>query len=297
MTEQRILVVTGLSGAGKTTALKTFEDLGWEVVDNLPLRLLDRLLRLAPGAHVPEDRPLAVGLGSGSRGFDAAPLLDFVRAGGHELLFLDCSDAELEQRFSATRARHPLALDSPVAIGIARDRAAVAPLRAAADHMLDTTGLSSNALQAELRQRFGPAGQGATTLAITSFAFSRGLPRGADLVFDMRFLRNPHWDPCLRPQTGLEPAVGEFIAGDPAYGDALERIEALLLLLLPRYVAEGKSYVTIAFGCTGGKHRSVHSAERVAGRLREAGFSPTVTHRDLAQGAAAHGQANAGRTA
>lgn len=293
---QRVMIVTGLSGAGKTTALKTFEDLGWEVIDNLPVRLLDRLLRQPPADHVPDaqsdSRPLALGLGSATRGFDPALILDFAagRGGDIEMLFLDCADAELEQRFSATRHRHPLALDRPAAIGIARDRRLLAPLRAAADHLIDTGGLSTNSLQARLRQRFGPAGedhaQGTTTLSLLSFAFSRGVPSGADLMFDMRFLRNPHWDAALRPLTGQDPRVAAHIAADPAYAPALERIEALLLLLLPRYAAEGKAYVTVAFGCTGGKHRSVHAAERVAARLREAGFSLTVEHRDLVPGTA-----------
>lgn len=278
---QRIMIVTGLSGAGKTTALKTFEDLGWEVIDNLPVRLLDRLLR-TPADRVAEDRPLALGLGSATRGFDPALILAFAAGGGDavETLFLDCADAELEQRFSATRHRHPLALDRPAAIGIARDRRLLAPLRAAADHLIDTGGLSTNALQARLRRRFGPVGQG-TTLSLLSFAYARGVPSGADLMFDMRFLRNPHWDEALRPLTGRDGRVAAYIAGDPAYEEALARIEGLLLLLLPRYAAEGKAYVTVGFGCTGGKHRSVHAAERVAARLRDAGFSLTVEHRDL----------------
>jgi UPF0042 nucleotide-binding protein len=285
-TSQRILIVTGLSGAGKTTALKTFEDLGWEVADNLPVRLLDRLLDVAPAEHAPDDRPLALGLGSATRGFDAQRVLaEIIRPHRRvEILFLDCPDSVLEQRFSATRHRHPLAIDHPVSFGIALDRSLMAPLRQAADHLVDTGGLSTNALQAELRQRFGTTEtQGATTLAVTSFAFSRGVPSGADLVFDMRFLRNPHWDVDLRPLTGLDRAVAVYIAADPAYDEALERIEGLLALLLPRYVGEGKSYVNVAFGCTGGKHRSVHSAERVAARLRAEGFSLNVEHRDLAR--------------
>ncbi len=286
---QRVMIVTGLSGAGKTTALKTFEDLGWEVIDNLPVRLLDRLLRTAPADRA-GDRPLALGLGSATRGFDPAAILAFAAGRGDiEMLFLDCADAELEQRFSATRHRHPLALDRPAAIGIARDRRLLAPLRAAADHLIDTGGLSTNALQARLRQRFGPVGQGTTTLSILSFAFSRGVPSGADLMFDMRFLRNPHWEPALRPLTGRDPAVAAHIAGDAAHAPAMARIEDLLLLLLPRYAAEGKAYVTVAFGCTGGKHRSVHAAERVAARLREAGFSLTVGHRDLVPAATSGG--------
>jgi UPF0042 nucleotide-binding protein len=154
------------------------------------------------------------------------------------------------------------------------------PLRRWADYVIDTTDTDSNALQRQIRERFGGGSQSAT-LHVMSFGFARGLPRNADNVFDMRFLRNPHWVDELRPKTGLDADVGAYVAADPAYPDALPQIERLLLTLLPRYTAEGKSYVTVAFGCTGGRHRSVHVAERVAARLREAGFSPTVEHRDL----------------
>ena len=287
----RILVVTGMSGAGKTTALKTFEDLGWEVVDNLPLPLLDRLLGTPLAQGAPEgERPLALGIDSRTRGFDGAGILVRIERlreqWGYdvELLFLDCAGSELVRRFSETRRRHPLALDRPAVDGIARERELTAPLRHAAEHLIDTTDTSSNALQQELRTRFGDAGGAPTTLSLMSFAFSRGVPRNADIVLDMRFLRNPHWDEALRPLTGLDDAVGAHIGGDAAYAEAMERIEGLLLQLLPLYAAEGKSYVTVAFGCTGGRHRSVHVAERVARRLREAGFSPTVAHRDLAPG-------------
>jgi UPF0042 nucleotide-binding protein len=156
------------------------------------------------------------------------------------------------------------------------------PLREAADHVLDTTETTTNALQQELRARFGGEATDAPVLTLMSFGYARGLPRNADLVFDMRFLKNPHWVPELKPLTGLDDAVGDHIREDSAYEEALTRIEELILMLLPRYALEGKSYVTIGFGCTGGRHRSVHVTERVARRLREAAFSPTVVHRDLA---------------
>ncbi|WP_156678631.1 RNase adapter RapZ [Sphingomonas profundi] len=284
----RILLVTGLSGAGKSTALRTLEDLGWEVVDNLPLPLLDRLLAVPLSQAAGEgERPLAVGIDARTRGFEAeAVLARAARIGADgglvETLFLDCSGAELARRFSETRRRHPLAMDRPVADGILRERELLAPLRRRADHVIDTTATTTNALQQDLRRRFAGHTNAAPTLTVMSFGFSRGVPREADLVFDMRFLRNPHWDAALRPLTGFDAAVGDYVAADPAYEEAVGRIEDLLLLLLPRYAGEGKSYVTIAFGCTGGRHRSVHVAERVAGRLRDAAFSPTVVHRDLA---------------
>ena len=284
---KRILIVTGLAGAGRTTALKTFEDMGWETVDNLPLSLLGRLIETPPAIEAPErERPLAIGIDSQTRGFDPDAIVGLLTRAHPphgpqiESLFLDCGTAELIRRYSATRHRHPLS-DRPVEDGIARDRELLDPLRRVADHVIDTSETNTNALQQMLRDRFAERGAAAPTLTVLSFGFSSGVPRNADLVFDMRFLRNPHWDAELRPHTGLEDKVGAYIAADEAYEPALSRIEELILMLLPRYAAEGKSYVTVAFGCTGGRHRSVHVAERVARRLRAASFSPTVAHRDL----------------
>lgn len=283
----RILLVTGLSGAGKSTVLKTFEDLGWETVDNLPLSLLNHLLAAPLSAGAVEARSLAIGLDSRTRGFDAEKIVRQIkrlakdRGRPLETLYLDCQTHELLRRYSETRRRHPLAPDRPATDGIAEEREMMAPLKRWADHVVDTTDIDANALRLQIRDRFGD-GADAPTLTVQSFGFSRGLPRNADLVFDMRFLRNPHWEPTLRAQTGLDRAVSDHIAEDPAYEEAVHRIEDLLLILLPRYRAEGKAYVQIAFGCTGGRHRSVHVAERVAARLRAEGFSPTLDHRDLA---------------
>lgn len=286
---KHILLVTGMSGAGKSTVLRTLEDLGWEVVDNLPLMLLDRLLGapLAEGAER-ASQPLALGIGARTRDFDPERILKRIRKlreeHGHDIgmLFLDCAGGELERRYSETRRRHPLALDRPASDGIARERDLLAALRDRANRLIDTTNLTANELAQQIRTSFSGEGLGQPTVSVTSFGFARGLPRNADLVFDMRFLRNPHWVEKLRPGTGLDADVSAYIAGDSAYEAALAQIESLLLLLLPRYRAEGKSYVTIAFGCTGGRHRSVHVSERVAARLRDEGFSPTVSHRDLA---------------
>ncbi|HMT43267.1 MAG TPA: RNase adapter RapZ [Chakrabartia sp.] len=285
----RILLVTGMSGAGKSTALKTLEDTGWEVVDNLPFALLDRLLdtSLAEGTSGP--RPLALGIDTRTRGFDAEMIVERVaqmRDAGEEnvsTLFLDCSGAELDRRYSETRRRHPLAPDRPVADGVARERELLAPLRRWADHVIDTTASSTNDLKSELRNRFAESDAAETALSVMSFGFARGIPRNADLVFDMRFLRNPHWDKDFRPLTGLDPVIGAYIAADPAYAEAVERIEQLILMLIPRYRAEGKAYLTVAFGCTGGRHRSVHVAERVGRKLKEAGYSPSMTHRDIGE--------------
>ena len=285
---ERILLVTGLSGAGKSTALRTLEDIGWEVVDNLPLSLLEHLLStpLAKGTANLR-RPLAIGIDTRTRNFDAQHVVEQIKALAQnhdypvEVLFFDCAGSELLRRYSETRRRHPLAPDRPATDGIAAERELMAPLRRWSDHVIDTTDSDPPALQQQIRQRFG-TGEDAPTLTILSFGFARGLPRNADIVLDVRFLRNPHWDTRLRPLTGLDPEVGEHIATDEAYEEALDKIENLLLTLLPRYQAEGKSYVSVAFGCTGGRHRSVHVAERVAARLRAEGFSPTVEHRDLA---------------
>ena len=285
---ERILLVTGMSGAGKSTALNTLEDLGWEVVDNLPLPLLDRLLDAPIAAGAPDgERPLAIGVDSRTRGFDPSAIVRRIRQladqGGPtvETLFLDCAGTELERRYAETRRRHPLAQDRPAVDGIARERELMAPIREWADHLVDTTAFNSNALQGEIRGRFGGAQGPVTTVSVMSFGFSRGVPRNADLMFDMRFLRNPHWVPALKPKSGLDSDVAAYVAEDALYPPALTQIEDLLLLLLPRYESEGKAYVTIAFGCTGGRHRSVHCAERIAQRLRKAGFSLNVTHRDL----------------
>jgi RNase adapter protein RapZ len=283
----RILLVTGMSGAGKSTALKTLEDMGWEAVDNLPFSLLDRLLATRPSEGASGARPLAIGIDSRTRGFKAQAIIDRIKtmregdSANIATLFLDCTGAELERRYSETRRRHPLAPDRPAADGIARERELIAPLRRWADHVIDTTASTSNDLRLELRNRFEVDHGGDPVLSVMSFGFARGLPRNADLVFDMRFLRNPHWDAQLRPMTGLDESVGLYVRADPAYGEAVSRIADLLLLLLPRYKAEGKSYVTVAFGCTGGRHRSVHVAEAISSQLRDAGFSPTVSHRDL----------------
>ncbi|WP_174291854.1 RNase adapter RapZ [Sphingomonas bacterium] len=291
-TAKTILLVTGLSGAGKSTVLKTLEDIGWETVDNLPLVLLDRLLEAPLPAGAPgDDQPLAIGIGARTRDFDPERIVRNIRRlneaqngeQGREIsmLYLDCAGSELERRYSETRRRHPLALDRPASDGIARERELLAPLRDWANRLIDTTSLTANQLAQAVRAQLAADSHGEPTLLVMSFGYSRGMPRNADLVFDMRFLRNPHWDPLLRPGTGLDADVAGYIKADPAYEEAVARIEALLALLIPRYRAEGKSYVTVAIGCTGGRHRSVHVAERVARTLRDGGFSPTIAHRDL----------------
>jgi RNase adapter protein RapZ len=281
-----LLIVTGLAGAGKSTALKVLEDLGWEVVDNLPVSLLDDLL-LAPHARGSARRPLAVGVDARSRGFRPAALVKQLKQlrddKQHDVsvLFIDCAGTELERRFSENRRRHPMADDRPIADGIAREREMLESLRRWAEHVVDTTNYSTNDLQHEIRQRFAIGVRSEPVLTVMSFGFARGLPRNADLVFDMRFLQNPHWVPALKPKTGQDADVAAYVAADPYYAPVVDQIEALLLTLVPRYVAEGKSYVTIAIGCTGGRHRSVHVAERIAATLRAKGHHPILVHRNL----------------
>ncbi|AXB76855.1 RNase adapter RapZ [Novosphingobium sp. P6W] len=289
---QRVLLVTGMLGAGKTTALRVLEDLGWEIVDNFPIRMLDALLDAGSGAADSDPTPLAIGFDSRTRGFNPERVIAQVKALTERrdieltTLFLDCGSNELERRYNETRRRHVLAGDAPVSTGIRAERELLAPLRRWADLLIDTTEFTSNDLQRVIRERFASSEPGELTVTVSSFGFSRGMPPVADLVFDMRFIENPHWDPVLRPQTGQDQAVGDYIRKDPAYEEAFTRIRDLLLLLLPRYRAQGKAYVHIAFGCTGGRHRSVFTAEQMGAALRQAGFSPTLLHRNLGSRAA-----------
>ena len=285
---QRILLVTGMLGAGKTTALRELEDLGWESIDNFPIRLLDRLIGPDTGTH-----PLAIGFDCRTRGFLPEEVIRRVkRYAGIEgisltTLFLDCNGQELERRFSETRRRHFLAQDLPVTSGIAAERELLGPLRRWADVLIDTSAFSVNDLKQAIREQFAPTAPREMTVTITSFGFSRGRPPNADLMFDMRFLDNPHWVPELRELSGQDAAVGAHIESDPAFAPTLARIRDLLVDLLPRYAAQGRSYLTIAIGCTGGRHRSVFTAEKIAQALRDAGFSPTLLHRNLGSRAAA----------
>lgn len=284
---KKVLLVTGLSGAGKTTALNTLEDLGWEAVDNFPIRLAGPLLALpSPEGRSEPDIPLALGFDTRTRGFNTDRLIEQIKQLQKRdnleimLLFMDCSGNEIERRYSETRRRHPLAQDRPAIDGIAQERSIMAPLRRWADLVIDTSKLSVSDLQSEIRSKFRVA-TGGMTISIMSFGFSRGVPHNADLMFDMRFLKNPHWDAALRQMTGLDEQVGQYVGADPGYAGAVDRIRDLLLYLLPRYDAQGKAYVTIAFGCTGGRHRSVFVSEQFAQILRDAGFNPTVSHRNL----------------
>jgi UPF0042 nucleotide-binding protein len=275
----RLVLVTGMSGAGKSTVLDALEDMGWDIVDNLPADLLNEFVH---GRDQCRTVPVAIGMDVRSRGFDPAKLPDLiasVEGVRPEILFLDCSSAALMVRFDKTRRRHPLAPDRPAEDGIARERSVLLPIRRAADTIIDTTDLSPVELGEELRKRFRTERD--PVLTIVSFGFGHGISRTADLVFDIRFLANPYWVDDLRDLTGLDPAVRDYVSADAAWAGAMDSIEALLTDWIPRYWAAGKSYLTIAFGCTGGRHRSVTAAVEMAERLRNAGFAPNVRHRDL----------------
>ena len=279
----KLVLVTGMSGAGMSVALKALEDLGYEAVDNLRLSLVPALLEQAD----PRKRPLALVIDSRTRDFSAHAMLEEVEAlKAHaeldvRLVFLDCGDETLQRRFTETRRRHPLAIDRPVPDGIQLERAMLFPLKQQADVTIDTTQLSIHDLRRILAGSFQIGTQVALQVFVTSFSFRLGLPREADLVFDVRFLTNPHYDPELRPLTGLDPRVAARVEGDPDFAEFFRHLTDLLQPLLPRYNQEGKSYLTIAVGCTGGKHRSVFVAERLAAWLDGLGLKVGLSHREL----------------
>lgn len=281
----RAVVITGMSGAGKTLALKSLEDLGYEAVDNLPLSLLGPLLRPAD-----PPRPVAIGIDIRTRDFGVAPMLaeiDRVMAESAvaiDLVFVDCDDEILARRFTETRRRHPLAADRPLLDGIAHERQLISPLRGRAGIVIDTSNLRPSELKTVLAGHFALERTATLVLFVLSFSYRRGLPREADLVFDARFLANPHYDAKLRPLTGRDPAIAAYVEADAGFAPFFAGLTGLIAPLLPRFQAEGKSYLTIAIGCTGGRHRSVFVAERLAEWLRERGERVDLRHRDLEEG-------------
>ena len=282
---RRIVLVTGLSGAGKSSILRALEDLGYEAVDNPPLRLIDELVGRG-------ERWLAVGVDVRSRGFRAEAVLEAIErlrrnpALRAELVYAIADRRVLLRRYSETRRRHPLAPTGLVADGIAAEQALTLGLPQAADLLVDTSDLPLGELRRLVEQRFGPdagVGRGGLVVSLVSFSYAGGLPPEADLVFDARFLRNPHYDPMLKPRTGLDPEVGAYIEADADYATFYSAIGDLLALVLPRFVQEGKKYATVAIGCTGGRHRSVYLVEKLSGQLMQAGWRVTRTHRELSR--------------
>ena len=282
----RVLLVTGMSGAGRSTALKTLEDMGYEAFDNLPLSLVPALIEsIAADASA-----IAVGADLRTRGFAIESMLEpldaVVGRTGRELkvLFIDCDDEPLQRRYTESRRPHPLAGDRPVTDGIRLERRVVSALRDRADLVIDTSDLSAAELKRLLTGHFA-LGTGGLRVFVTSFAYRHGIPRDADLIFDVRFLDNPHYVPELRQLTGRDPAVAAHIEQDPDLAPFLVGFWRLLEPLLPRYEQEGKTYLTIAIGCTGGRHRSVYVTERLAAQLGAAGLRVELAHRDLIQSA------------
>ncbi|RKF14639.1 RNase adapter RapZ [Roseovarius spongiae] len=291
MTEPQVapplVLVTGPSGAGRTTAIRALEDMGYEAIDNLPLSLLPRLLA-GPAPH----RPMALGVDTRNRDFSTQTLIEAIDRLNEvtvmpaQLLYLDCAPDVLQRRFSETRRRHPLAPDESARTGIERELDLLGPIRVRANILIDTSEMTPHDLRAEVARWFAPESGATLAVSVHSFSYKRGLPRGADMVFDCRFLQNPYWEPELRALDGRDAAVAAYIAQDPLSGPFQERLRDMVEMLLPAYVNEGKAYLSIALGCTGGQHRSVAVAESLAAALADAGWRVSTRHRELERRAA-----------
>jgi len=282
LTQRRIIFVTGPSGAGRSSALNVLEDTGFEVIDNLPLRLMPMLFE-----EPDQTRPLALGIDARNRDFSTNRVIDLLgrlslREGiVAELLFLDCSTEVLLNRFSETRRRHPMAPADRPAEGIEAEQDLLAPLRGRADVLINTSRLNVHELRAEVEHWFAPDGKRTLSVSVQSFSYKLGLPRSVDMVYDCRFLKNPYWEPSLRALNGTDPKVAAHVASDPRYEAFSSQVLDLSLLILPACREEGKSHFSIAFGCTGGQHRSVTLAESHASYLIDAGWQVSIRHREI----------------
>ena len=280
--EHRLILITGPSGAGRSTALHTLEDLGFEVIDNLPFSLIPRLID-----GPPLGRPIALGVDVRNREFNATAVIELIDRLTRDprvaldVLYLDCAPAVLISRYSQTRRRHPLAEAATPAEGIEREMDLLAPIRVRADHLIDTSDMSPHDLKAEIGQWYDPGEDHRLALSVQSFSYKRGLPRGLDMVFDCRFLTNPYWNAALREKDGRDSAVADYIEKDPRFAEFFHRLQDLVLMLLPAQLDEGKAHLAIGFGCTGGQHRSVAVAEKLAKVLAEAGWQVSKRHREL----------------
>lgn len=278
----RLVLVTGPSGAGRSTAVKALEDIGYEAIDNLPLTLLPKLLD-----GTPLKRPMALGIDVRNRDFSVDALIDVLGVLSAqedletELLYLDCSTDVLLRRFSETRRRHPMApAESPLE-GITRELDLLGPIRARASILIDTSDLSPHDLRAELEGLFDANSEKHLAVSVQSFSYKRGMPRGVDMVFDCRFLRNPYWQKELRKLDGRSERVSGYVAEDARFSEFFDRVGGLVNMLLPAFTEEGKSHIAIAFGCTGGQHRSVALAEKLANELAASDWRVSIRHREL----------------
>ena len=284
----RLVLVTGPSGAGRTTAIHAFEDMGFEVIDNLPLSLVPHLT-----AGPALGRPIALGLDVRNRDFAATSLIELIDTLTRdprvalEVLYLDCSARVLVRRYSETRRRHPMAPAETPTQGIERESDLLGPIKVRADHLIDSTELTPHDLKAEIARLFGRGKAERLAVSVQSFSYKRGVPRGVDMVFDCRFLSNPHWTPRLRGLDGCAAEVHAHIRSDPRFEEFFHRLQGLILMLLPAYRDEGKAHLSIGFGCTGGQHRSVAVAELLGKVLAEAGWPVSKRHRELERRAAA----------
>ncbi|MFN3274539.1 MAG: RNase adapter RapZ [Paracoccus sp. (in: a-proteobacteria)] len=279
---QRLVLVTGPSGAGRATAINVLEDLGFEAIDNLPLSLIPRLLD-----GPPRPVPLALGLDVRNRDFSAANLIELIDRltrqpeFSPEVLFLDCDADVLVRRYNETRRRHPLSPDRAPLAGVTAELDLLAPIRARADVLVDTSELSPHDLRDELTRWFDSRATTRLSVSLHSFSYKRGVPRGLDLMFDCRFLSNPHWQAGLRSMTGLDPAVQNHVTADPRFAEFFAKTRDLVEFLLPAHMDEGKSHLSVGFGCTGGQHRSVTLVEKMAVALADAGWPVSIRHREL----------------
>ena len=278
-----IVLITGLSGAGRSGVADVLEDLGWFVVDNLPTALIGTIVELAAKPTSDIDR---LALVAGRQHAEVLSKVGELRADGHDVrvVFLDASTPELVRRYDATRRRHPLADETDGLVeSIELERSTLEPVRAAADLVIDTSDLNVHQLKHRIDHAFDTPSGSRLQVAVESFGFKHGLPLDADIVMDLRFLPNPHWEPDLRPLTGHDPKVRDFVLETAVGSEFVDRFDDLLALLVPQYQAEGRSYLTVAVGCTGGRHRSVAVAEELAARLRSRGVAVTASHRDLSR--------------
>ena len=278
------VVIAGLSGAGRSHAANNLEDLGWFVMDNLPPSLIPKVAELAGATGTGIDQ-LALVVGTGRYHDEIVGMIDGLRSEipALRILFLDAATEALVRRYESTRRRHPFSEAGTLAEAIEAERAALEPVRAVADVVVDTTDLNVHQLRDRMMELFDAGGGRAMRVTVLSFGYSHGIPLDVDIVIDCRFLPNPHWIEDLRPLCGLDAPVARYVMAQPVTAEFLARLEALLELLLPRYVEEGKSYLSVAFGCTGGRHRSVAVAEHFAGVLRGLGHEPAILHRDMAK--------------